>query len=204
MTIKDLTTLHYEPASNEYTPVLSDIVNYCFNLTCLTIESCPLLNVDFRIYDELCKRIHTLKLRNLFCIFPSTLANRNRLHSKRFARMISQFTNLRHLEITNAANVTRGNIMRVLKSMPNVKHVNIEKSVFVNPHFVVEIMSACPAIEIFHFSHQQFITVRDQQHSLRQWYHLTRMYYPWIRFSEILTCQIEYHLTSKKKNICRT
>ena len=198
LTVHDVRAISHE--SDEYSPVLSDIINCCFRLKYLELESSPLLNIDFRVYDELAKRLHTLKLRNV-SVFPSTLANRNRLHSNCFARIISRFSNLLHIEIINTSNVTVRNIMRILRAMPTVLHVNVQGSVILEPCNVITVMSVCHALHVFQFSHKQFPTLTDEQMSLRKWYHLTMMYYPWVRFAETLTCEIQGYLSTRKNKV---
>lgn len=200
--IKCLTVHEVGAISNDYcsNAVLSDIVNCCFCLKHLTVESSPLMNIDFRVYDELAKRFDTLKLRNV-TVFPSTIANKNRLNSKCFTRMISHFTNLRHIEITNTSNVTAGHVMRILRAMPEVKHVNVQGSVIVEPSFVINVMSVCHAVHVLKFSHKQFLTTKKRQISMRKWFHLTRMYYPWVTFAETLTCEIRGYLSTRKNKM---
>ena len=158
LTVHDVRSIRHE--SDDYSPVLSDIVNCCFHLKYLTLESSPLVNIDFRVYDELAQRLDTLKLRNV-TVFPSTIANKNRLNSKCFTRMISRFTNLQHIEIINTSNVTAGHIMRILRAMPKVIHVNVQGSVIVEPLFVINVMSVCHAVHVLKFSHKQFLTTKN-------------------------------------------
>ena len=200
--IKYLTVHKVGAISNDHciSPVLSDIVNCCFCLKYLTLESSPLVNIDFRVYDELAKRLDTLKLRNV-TVFPNTIANKNRLNSKCFTRMISHFTNLRHIEIINTSNVTAGHVMRILRAMPQVIHVNVQGSVIVEPSFVIKVMSVCHAVQVLKFSHKQFLTTKNREISMRKWFHLTRMYYPWVTFSETLTCEIRGYLSTRKNKM---
>lgn len=175
-----------------FNPQLSDIMNLCFQLERVTVDSSPLLDINFRIYDELCKRIRSLTLRNICTILPATLDNRNKFNSKLFAHVISQFTNLRYIEISDTSNLNCGIIFRILKAMPAIVHVNIERSANVTPQFVRKVMSVCTKIEIFHFSHKTNL--------LREWYHLTMLYYPWVTFSIALTNDVALYLASRPKS----
>ena len=197
VTVQDVRQISHE--SDDFTPVLSDIINYCFNLKALYVKTCPLINMDFRVYGELCKQIHTLKMCNIETVMPSTITYKYRFHSKCFARMISQFTNLQHLEIVNTSNLTGGNVMQIVRAMPKLLDLNVEGSVVVGPRIVINIMGISPALQIVKFSHKQYIHTEEQEVSLKKWFHLTMMYYPWITFAETLTSQVQSYLSSRKK-----
>ena len=111
--------------------------------------------------------------------------------------MISRFSNLRHIEIINTSNVTVRNLIRIQRSMPKLVHV--QGSVILEPRNVISIVRLCHAIDVFKVSHKQFRTTKDQQISPRKWYHLTRMYYPWVKFAETLTCEIQGYLSTRKE-----
>ena len=53
VTVQDVQQIAHE--TDDFTPVLSDIINYCFNMKALYVKMCPLINMDFRVYGELCK-----------------------------------------------------------------------------------------------------------------------------------------------------
>ena len=58
---------------------------------------------------------NTIKMCNIETVMPSTITYKYHFHSKCFARMILQFTNLRHLEIVNTSNLMGGNVMRIVR-----------------------------------------------------------------------------------------
>ena len=130
---------------------------------------------------------------------PSTITYKYHFHSKCFARMILQFTNLRHLEIVNTSNLMGGNVMRIVRAMPKLLHLNVEGSLVVGPRFIINIMAISPALQIVKFLHKQYIDIEEQEDSLRTRSHLTMMYYPWITFPETLTSQVRSYLSSRKK-----
>ena len=82
--------------SNEegYKAHLSDVINHCYALTRLIIDSVSVIDGHFHIYDELAKCLRIMKLRNIKHILPNTLANRKLFTRKNFVQIMSQFSNL--------------------------------------------------------------------------------------------------------------
>ena len=177
---------------------LVHVVITCFKVNTLIIEDSPMLNETFLIFKELRDQIHTLRLRNLTNIVPSTLAYRNDFNNKKFASVMEQFTELRELEITDTSSIRTATMYRFLRKMPKLVHLNIQGTGYKTPKSVVNVMASCPTIETLLFSHQQFTNVQSRNKSLREWYHLTRMCYPWVKFSKGLTSDVEEYLTTKK------
>ena len=70
--------------SNEgYEPHLSDVINHCYALTTLVIDSSCVIDGHFCMNDELAKCLRIMKLQNIKYIVPNTLAKR-KLHQKPF------------------------------------------------------------------------------------------------------------------------
>ena len=83
--------------SNEgYEPHLSDVINHCYALTTLFIDSSCVIDGHFCIYDGLAKRLRIMKLRNIKHCAKYT-SKQETVHQKTFCSKKSQFSNLRHL-----------------------------------------------------------------------------------------------------------
>ena len=123
-----------------YEPHLSDVINHCYALTTLVIDSGPVIDGHFRIYDELAKHLRIMKLQNIIYIVPNTLANRKLFTRKYFVQTMSQFSNLRHLEISGTSTLICGNIFRIMRSMSMLTHLNVEGTCYMCPNHVIKIM----------------------------------------------------------------
>ena len=123
-----------------YEPHLSDVINHCYALTTLVIDSGSVIDGHFRIYDELAKHLRIMKLQNIIHIVPNTLANRKLFTRKYFVQTMSQFSNLRHLEISGTSTLICGNIFRIMRSMSMLTHLNVEGTCYMRPNHVIKIM----------------------------------------------------------------
>ena len=175
---------------------LSDVMNNCFALTSLNIEASKTLDQHFRVHDELAKRIKSITLRNVNSVLENTLANKMGFTTKVFVNIMAKFENLRHLSIVHTSKLKTGNVMRITNSMPLLIYVNVEGTCFLRPDHVIKVMRNCPQIETFLFSPNRLVgnDVSAKCQTLRHWFHMTRMYYPWVKFSTCLTCEINLYL----------
>ena len=181
----------------EYEPHVSDIINHCYALTTIVIDSGSIIDGNFHIYDELAKCLRIIKLRNIKNIVPNTLANRKLFTKKYFVQRMSQFSNLRHLEISGTSTLICGNIFRIVRSMSMLTHLNVEGTCYIRPNHVIKIMEIRPKLETLIFTHHEFQDdIVQSKKSSREWYHLTRMYYPWVKFSQSLACLVKDYVRS--------
>ena len=179
---------------------LSDVINNCFALTSLNIESSKTLDQHFRIHDELAKRITSITLRNVNTVLENTLANKMGFTTKVFVNVMAKFENLHQLSIVNTSKLKTGNIIRITNSMPLLIYVNVEGTCFLGPDHVIKVMRNCPQIETFLFTPNGVVgnDVDAKKQALRHWFHMTRMYYPWVKFSTFLTCEINLYIRERK------
>ena len=183
----------------EYEPHVSDIINHCYALITIVIDSGSIIDGNFRIYDELSKRLRIIKLRNIKHIVPNTLANRKLFTRKYFVQRMSQFSNLRHLEISGTSTLICGNIFCIMQSMSMLTHLNVEGTCYIRPNHVIKIMEIRPKLETLIFTHHEFQDdIVQSKKSSREWYHLTRMYYPWVKFSQGLACLVKDYMSSRR------
>ena len=187
--------------SNEegYKAHLSDVINHCYVLTTLVIDSGSVIDGHFRIYNELAKCLRIMKLQNIKNILPNTLANRKLFTRKNFVQIMSQFSNLRHLEISGTSTLICGNIFCIVRSMSMLTHLNVEGTCYMRPNHVIKIMEIRPKLETLIFTHHVFQDdIIQSKQSSREWYHLTRMYYPWVKFSQGLACLVKDYVHSRQ------
>ena len=139
-----------------------------------------------------------MKLRNIKNIVPNTLANRKLFTSKSFIQIMLHFSNLQQLEISITSTLTCGNIFCIVKNMAMFTHINVEGTCYLRPKHVIKIMEIRPKLETVIFTHHAFQDDMVQfKQSSREWYHLTRMYYPWVKFGQGLVSLVQDYVQSR-------
>ena len=162
-------------------------------------DSGCVMDGHFRIYDEIAKHLRIMKLQNIKNIVRNTLANRKMFTSKSFVQLMSNFSNLRHLEISDTSSLTCRNIFRIITNMAMLTHINVEGTCSLRPKHVIKIMEIRPKLETVIFTHHAFQDDMVQlKQSLREWYHLTRMYYPWVRFAQDLVFLVQDYMRNRR------
>ena len=198
--VSGLQTIEFD-GNDSFQPDLSHVIHACFALRSITVEDSGLFNEHCQIYDELRMRIKILRLRRLTNVLPNTLPNRHLFNNRAFAKMLSTFEGLRTLEITGTASVKSLNVQRSVTGMCMLEYLNVEGSAYLSVERVIKIMSSCPKIKVFRFTHYRYLNcIALRQKSMRKWYHLTKLYYPWIQFSKTLTCDVHSYLTTRKSS----
>ena len=129
----------------------------------------------------------------------NTLANRKMFTSKSFVQLMSNFSNLRHLEISETSSLICGNIFHIIRNMAMLTHINVEGTCSLHPKHVIKIMEIRPKLETVIFSHHAFQNdIVQFKQSSREWYHLTRMYYPWVRFGQDLVFLVQDYVRNRR------
>ena len=123
-----------------YEPHLSDVIDHCYVLRTLVIDLGCIIDVHFSINDELTKCLRIMKLRNIKNIVGNKLTNRKMFTSKSFIQLMSNFSNLRHLEISDTSSLTCGNIFRIITNMAMLTHKNVEGTCSLCPKHVIKIL----------------------------------------------------------------
>ena len=149
---------------NQYNTVMKKNTSHMYQISSTTamrsqqssLILAPLLMEIFRIYDELAKHLRIIKLRNIKHIVPNTLANRKLFTRKKFVQRMSQFSNLRHLEISGTSTLICGNIFCIVRSMSMLTHLNVEGTCYIHPNHVIKIMEIRPKLETLIFTHHEF------------------------------------------------